>query len=195
MNNTTLLNDEQFAQVIKLSAETGAKTAIEHVDKEQAKRKRLSAERRVEDTKQLLRNFRIFAGIAEQAVYTISTPEMYRAELEALMTPGRYESIVVESIKENALRSEIMCAHIRAAMQSMQRHFEKFGTRTDRRRWRVTYKLYISMDEPRMTAQEIAEEEGLADESSIYRDFNEFCKIAVKYIFGVSAVLDDRTEG
>ena len=190
-----VLTEEQYNQIVKLAAETGAKTALDHTEKERAARKRHSAERRIEDTKQLLRNYRIFAGIAQQAVYTIQTPEMFQAELEALMTPGRYESIVVETIKENALRSEIMCAHIRSAMQSMLTHFEKFGSKTDRRRWRVTHKLYISMEEPRKSAQEIAEEEGLADESSVYRDFNAFCNVAVKYIFGVTAVLEEREGG
>lgn len=188
--NEVILTEDQISHLIKLAAEVGAKTALDRAEREKVERKKLSAERRVESTKQLFKNYRTFAGIAQTAVYTVQTPEMRRTEIEALMTPGRYESLTVEAIKANAIRSEIMCAHIRSAMQIIKAHVDKFGTKTDKRRWRVTEQLYICMDEPRKTAQEIADEEGLSDESSVYRDFNAFCVVAAKYIFGVSAVLD-----
>lgn len=183
-----LLTEEQKEEIVRLASATGAKVALERIEAEQKKADAQRASWMYHNTKELIRNYRSFADVARSAVYTLQGQEYIRKEYEALMTPGRYDDLTIESIKKNAIEAEIMCAHIRSAMECCRDHCYHYGTDVDRRRWRVTYNLYISTDEPRMTVTDIMSKEGFTEETYIYRDFDNFCTMASKYFFGVGAL-------
>lgn len=198
--SVVILTEERLEQLLKDAGEAGgvagAQAAIERVEANKKLKDETKADRRLRNTKLLLKNYRSFADIAKSAVYTLQSPEAISEEYKALMLPGRYESLTIESIKKNALEAEIMCAHIRAMMKCMEDYCNKFGSKQDRRRWRVTYNLYINTEETRMTVQDIMIAEDLCDESAVFRDFNKFCDMAAGYFFGLSAIADlDMDEG
>lgn len=178
-----LLTEEQKEEIVRLASVTGAKVALERIEAEQKKADAQRSSWMHHNIKELLRNYRIFADVAKSAVYTLQEQEYIQKEYEALMTPGRYEDLTIESIKKNAIESEIMCANIRTMMDLCKAHCDRYGSNADRRRWRVTYNLYIRTDDPVLSVSDIMAMEGFTEESNIYRDFDNFCNLASKYFF------------
>lgn len=69
------LTDEQIALVSRLAAEAGAKAALETLEKERQRESREMSDRRLRNTKLLLRNYRVIKEHADNAVYEVETEE------------------------------------------------------------------------------------------------------------------------
>lgn len=175
--------------IIRLAAETGARVAMETLEKERQHSQREMADRRLRNTKLLLRNYRIFRAHVENAVYEAEIEESPQEILEDLMLPGRDGNVFVESIKKSVARTATIVRHMELMMQLYHSFCVTTGSAEDERRWRIVDELYIrdlGGERPRSVA-ELAKEEGVV-ERTIYKDIDAACERIAAFMFGVDGV-------
>ena len=63
------MGDKSKDYIIRLAAEVGAKTALKEFEAEMVKSKNERSDRRLRNTRLLLRNYRMFKAHAENAIY------------------------------------------------------------------------------------------------------------------------------
>ncbi len=171
--------------IIKLAAETGAKAAMETLDKEHQRERREAVDRRLRNTKLLLRNYRVFQAHVANAVFEVEDYESPEEILTDLMMPGRDNTLFVESIKKSVARTATIVKHMETMMTLYKAYCSMSGTPEDERRWRVIDALYIS--ENRRTVPELAKAEGVV-ERTIYKDIDIACERIAALMFGVDGL-------
>ena len=134
------LTEEQDGRI---AAEAGARAALERVEIERQQSRGEMVDRRLRNTKLLLRNYRLFKAHVDNAVYEAFPDESPQAILEDLMMPGRDNTLFVESIKESAARTATIVKHMETMMQIYHAYCVTTGEEEDLRRWRVVNGLYI----------------------------------------------------
>ncbi len=173
-------------EIIRLAAEAGAKAAIETLEKERQRESREMADRRLRNTKMLLRNYRVIKDHAANAVFEAEeAAEDPMQIMEDLMMPGKSSNLFVESIKRSAARTVTMVKHIDTMLQLYQVYCYQYGSEEDERRWRVIDGLYIS--DQRMTVGQLAETEGVV-ERTIYKDIDVACERISALMFGIDGI-------
>ena len=183
--NDVNLTEEQLALVSQLAAEAGARVALERIEKERQQDRKEMADRRLRNTKLLLRNYRLFKAHVENAVYEAACDESPLEILADLMMPGRDNTLFVESIKKSVARTAIIVDHMETMMRIYQAYCVTSGADDDRRRWRVVNGLYI--DEHRETVAELAKAEGVV-ERTIYKDVDAACENIAALMFGIDGL-------
>ena len=179
------LTQEQLALVSQLAADVGAKAALDRIEQERQQDRREMADRRLRNTKLLLRNYRLFKAHVENAVYEKVCDESPQDILEDLMMPGRDNTLFVESIKKSAARTAIIVEHMETMMRIYQAYCVTSGADDDLRRWRVVNGLYIN--DPRQSVAELAKAEGVV-ERTIYKDVDSACEKIAALMFGIDGL-------
>lgn len=171
--------------IVKLAAEAGAKAAMETLEKERQRDRKEAVDRRLRNTKLLLRNYRVFQTHVANAVYEVEEYESPEEILADLMMPGRDNSLFVESIKKSVARTATIVKHMETMMMLYKAYCSMTGTPEDERRWRVIDALYIS--EERHTVADLAKAEGVV-ERTIYKDIDIACERIAALMFGVDGL-------
>lgn len=176
---------EILLEAARIGAEAGAKAAMDKLDKERSADKKEFADRRLHNTKLLLRNYRMFKSYVENAVFEYEaeyeTPEQIIADL---MRPNTTTSFV-ECIKRSVARTSTMVKHMQTMVGLFQAYCYMTGTPEDERRWRVIDGLYIN-DDPK-TVEELAEME-YVNTRTIYRDIDIACERIAALMFGIDGL-------
>lgn len=183
------MNKDKISQqdIVKLAAEAGAKAAMETLDKERKRDRQEAADRRLRNTKLLLRNYRVFKAHVENAVYEAEEYESPEDILADLMMPGRDNVLFVESIKRSAARTATIVKHMETMMKLFEAYCFNSGVAEDERRWRVIYSLYICEDEGCRTIAQLARDENVV-ERTIYKDIDVACERIAALMFGIDGV-------
>lgn len=177
------------AEIIKLAAEAGAKAALETLEKEKKKALKSRHDRRLRNTKLLLRNFRMFKEHTENAVFEASQLDESAIDILDMMWEYSNDSeLFVESIKKSVARTKIIMTHVIDMLALYETYCTRSNKPEDARRYRVIDKLYIS-DKP-MTVREIATMEGI-DDRTVYKDVDAACEKLSALIFGIDGLKTD----
>lgn len=183
-------NQLSTEEIVRIAAEASVKATLETLEKERQKDRRELADRRLRNTKLLLRNYRIFRAHAENAVFEIEeiiSPEDVIADL---MMPDRDNTAFVESIKLSAARTATIVKHIELMMKLYQNYCFTIGNDEDQRRWRIIDELYIrdlAPGERPMTVAALADELCVV-ERTIYKDIDNAAERIAAYMFGIDGV-------
>ncbi|WP_195985360.1 hypothetical protein [Clostridium sp. D33t1_170424_F3] len=173
----------------KAGARTGAKSAIDTIEKERKKLMREWYDRRLRNTKLLLQNYRPLMEHYESAIYdaaTLDEEDITAAEVFELMTQYVYDNdLYVESIKKSAARTHIIMEHLNKMLGVYEVYCMKSQREDYKRHWRVISALYLA-EEP-TTAAKIAEDEKI-DKRTVYKDIDTACEVLTALIFGVDGV-------
>ena len=172
-------------QIVLIAAEAGARAALERIEIERQQSRKGMADRRLRNTKLLLRNYRLFKAHAENAVYEVMPDESPQTILEDLMMPGRDNTLFVESIKESAARTATIVKHMETMMQLYHAYCVTTGEEEDLRRWRVVNGLYNAPE--RETVAELAAREGVV-ERTVYKDIDAACEKIAALMFGIDGI-------
>ena len=172
-------------EVNQLASETGVKAAMEFMSQERQRAQQAIADRRLWNTKLLLKNYRSFVAHVENAVFTLDDPVPLEEIWSDLMTPGRDSSLRVESIKQSAARTATIVKHIKTMLDLYKVYCVTMGSPEDQRRWRIINALYIS--ENRRAIKELAQEEGVV-ERTIYKDIDIACERISALMFGIDGL-------
>ena len=181
-----ILSEAQRDQIVRLAAEAGAKAALETLEKERHRESREMADRRLRNTKLLLRNYCVIKDHAANAVFEADAAEEDPIRImEDLMMPGKSSNLFVESIKRSATRTATIVRHIDAMLRLYQIYCHQYGSEEDARRWRIINSLYIS--DERKSVLELAEQEGVV-ERTIYKDIDAACERISALMFGIDGI-------
>jgi len=160
-------------------ARIAAETALEFYKKEQEHQIKLKRDRRLRNTKLLLRNYRKFKIHCESNLH----------ELEELRDPDSFEyldvdDLAIESIIKNKERTAVMVKYI-DHMIDIYRFMSEKSKPEDLRRFKIIYDLYIADEEK--TVDELSKCHNV-EKRSIYRDINKACEALSSLIFGVDGI-------
>lgn len=177
---------EDKDHIIKLAAEVAAKTALKTFDAEMTRTKNERADRRLRNTKLLLRNYRMFKAHAENAVYDAQEIDEDAYDIIDLMSDRWQDSeVFVESIKQSVARTVTIVAHVEAMLHLYEAYCVNCGNPEELRRWEVIKGLYI--DEPAVTVRQLANDH-FVTERTIYRDVDIACERIAALIFGIDGI-------
>lgn len=172
-------------EIIRLAAEAGAKAAMETLEKERQKETLEMSDRRLRNTKLLLRNYRVFKDHAANAVYEVESEEDPLQIIQELMMPGKSPNLFVESIKRSVARTVTIVKHIETMLHLYQVYCYQYGSEEDERRWRVIDGLYVGNQ--KISVAELAEREGVV-ERTIYKDIDVASERLSALIFGIDGI-------
>ncbi len=174
-------------EIIELAVAEGVKAADKRFEALKKKFVSESKDKRLHNTKLLIRNYRMFKAHAEKSVYSAAECEDSVFDILAMMSDNDFSKAetTVKSIKNSAARTAIMVNHIDAMIEVYETICAKSGIPENNRRCRVLKALYIS-DETK-TVDEIAEAE-CVDRSTVYRDLKKATQVLSNLIFGIDGL-------
>lgn len=184
-NQLVVLSMEELEHMQRVAAEIGAKAAMERLEKEKQAMYHKATDRRLRNTKLLLRNYRMLRENADNSVYGRSQMEESAADILCSMMNLYDDEVIVDAIKRSATRTAIIVSHIETMLQLFRAYCEKSGNELDMRRYEIVQDMYIA--EQPMTVKEIAKKWHMSKEN-VYADL----KIAIErlsaLIFGVDGL-------
>lgn len=180
---------KEMEHVIKVAAEVGAQAAIDAYNKEIARAKNERVDRRLRNTKLLLRNYRMFKAHAENAVYDVQEIDENPYDIIDLMTDRWQDSdVIVESIKQSVTRTVTIVTHIDTMLHLYESYCVNSGNPEELRRWEIMRRLYI--DDPPVSIRQLANEY-FVTERTIYRDIDIACERIAALMFGIDGIKRD----
>ncbi len=171
--------------LVRLAAEAGAKAAMETLEKERQRERKSRYDRRLRNTKLLLRNFRMFKEHCENAVFDAAQLDENAIDILDLMWDRDNADTMVESIKKSAQRTAIIMRHITDMLALYETYCFRSGKPEDARRYRVIESLYIS-DKPASVSKIAAREQ--IDERTVYKDVDAATEKLSALIFGIDGL-------
>lgn len=180
------LTYEQLKEMNEKAASIGAKEALKTFEKERKKEYGQRTDRRLRNTKLLLRNYHMLKEHAENSVFGRTQMEESAMDiLESMMS--LYDSeVIIESVKKSATRTAIIVSHIDTMFGLYDAYCDKSINREiDRRRYEVVWDMYMA-EEP-LTAKEIAEKQHMTKDN-VYSDLRVAIEKLTALIFGVDGL-------
>lgn len=172
---------EQESSIVRVAAEVAAKAALDFYTHQKDKEKRQRIDRRLRDTKRLMRSYREIKIHADEAIASLSdvTGDDYDF-FKNIMEEG--DKIEVAAITRSRARSAVMLAHINTMLQMYETICYSSRRPEDERRYRVLEGMCL-VEEP-LPVKEIAERENV-DTRTVYRDFDAACDDMSALLFGI----------
>ena len=170
-------------------AEVGAAAAIKAIEREQDKYRKRRLDRKLHNTKLLLKNYRTLQAHYKHAVYDVDSAEETDtdfAEILARMNSGIYDdNMYIESIKQSCVRTKIIMTHVNSMLNIYEAACNKSGKFESQRRWRVLNDLYLAPNSK--TVGEIAIAENIG-ERTVYKDIDACVSDLSTLFFGIGAL-------
>lgn len=175
--------------IIKLAAEAGAKAALEAFEREKKRAQKFQRDRRLHNTKLLLRNYRMFHKHIDEAVFEESQlfENVISSALDILYGFDQEDDddLYVESIQRSQTRTRIIMQHIDHMLALYRTYCQQSKNKEDLRRYSVIEALYIS--EPAKSVEEIAVQEHI-NARTVYKDIDAACVTLSALIFGIDGL-------
>lgn len=179
------MTDKERNEIIKIAAEAGAKAALEKLEQERKHQQKEMTDRRLRNTKLLLRNYHMLREHMDSSVFGRSQMEESAADILDSMMNLYNDDIIIESIRKSATRTAIMVTHIETMVALFEAYCYKSANDLDKRRYEVFYDMYIT-DEP-LTIKEISDKQNISKEAA-YKDLNVAIERITALIFGVDGL-------
>lgn len=177
---------EDLQDLLEKAAAVGANAGIDKYTEEIKKSQKKRGDRRLHNTKLLLRNFRMLQEHAENSVFGRTQMEETATDILESMMNIYNDALVVESIKNSATRTAIIVSHIRTMLEVFEVCCEKSSNELDKRRYDIIYGLYISEDA--MTRKELSDKWCISNDTT-YVDERIALERLSALIFGVDGLL------
>ena len=172
---------EMYQKAAQIGADEGIKAYIKKCREDRAEK----ADRRLRNTKLLLRNFRMLKENADNSVFGRTQMEESAADILDSMMNVYDDEVIVEAIQRSATRTAIIVAHVETMIGLYQLYCEQSGNEVEKRRCEVVREMYI--DDRTMTASEIASEHNMS-KKNIYADVKVAIERLTALIFGVDGL-------
>ena len=178
-----VLTPEMARAVVEMAVEEGIKAYHQEADKQ----RKLAQDKRLRNTKLLLKNFLELEAHSQNSVFELSKVndgEIFDI-LDMMTRDSSSLDMQVESIKTSVGRTQLIVEHVREMLRLYEIFCERSKKPEDMRRYRIIKGLYL--EENPKTIQEIADEEGI-DISTAYKDLNAGIRRLTALIFGVDGL-------
>lgn len=180
------LTPSQLKDIYEKAAAIGAREALKTFEQEQKKEYGKRADKRLRNTKLLLRNYHMLKEHAENSVFGRTQMEESALDiLESMMS--LYDSeVIIESIKRSATRTAVIVSHIEAMFGLYAAYCDKAQNRDiEMRRYEVVWDMYMA--EVSLSAKEIAKKQHMSKDS-VYADLRVAMERLTALIFGVDGL-------
>ena len=166
--------------------ENGIRAAMDYLAEEKEKARKSRYDRRLRNTRLLLKNYRSFKRHAQGAIFNAKQAKENAIDILDGLDDGMLnDSLYVEGIKKSQQRTIIILNHVEEMLRYYRIACEQSGKDEELRRYRVIMAMYI--DDDKMTAQEIAEKENI-EARTVYKDITNAIKPLSALIFGIDSI-------
>jgi hypothetical protein len=180
------LTPEQLNDIYEKAAAIGAKEALKTLDQERKKENGKRADKRLRNTKLLLRNYHMLKEHAENSVFGRTQMEESAIDILESMMSVYDNDVIIESIKRSATRTAIIVSHIETMFGLYEAYCEKSPNREiERRRYDVVWDMY--MDDNTLSVKEVADKHHMSKEN-VYADLRVAIERLTSLIFGVDGL-------
>lgn len=177
---------EQMEAIYEKAAQIGAKEALKTFEQERKKEYGGRADRRVRNTKLLLRNYKMLKEHAENSVFGRTQMEESAQDILDSMMSIYDNEVIIDSIKRSATRTAIIVGHIETMFGLYEAYCDKAANRDiEMRRYEVIWDMYMA--DHTLTAQEIAEKQHMSKDN-VYADLRIAIERLTALIFGVDGL-------
>ena len=174
---------------IEKGVAAGVKAATDRIEEERKGR----YDRRLHNTRLLLKNYRVLKHHALDAVHTGARANEVISEnavdilddLESMGFRKVDDRLYIESIKRSQQRTRIIIEHIDEMLRYWRIDCEQSGREEALRRYRIVVDTYISDDQ--MTAEELAQREHI-EKRTVYKDIKAAMRPLSALIFGIDGI-------
>ena len=185
------------ARVLDIAIQKGVEAGVEAAEERAAEKERTRRKdrynRRLHNTRLLLKNYRSLKRHALSAVYTGSRAnETIRENAIDILDSLDYEMVddhlYIESIKRSQQRTRIIIEHIDEMLRYWCIDCQESGKPENMRRYRIVYDTYIR--EEYTAAEELAERENI-EKRTVYKDIGAAMRPLSALIFGIDGINQD----
>lgn len=181
-----VLTHEQLRDIYENAAAIGAKEALKIFEQERKKEQGKRADRRLRNTKLLLRNYHMLKEHAENSVFGRTQMEESAIDILESMMSVYDNEVIIESIKRSATRTAIIVSHIEVMFGLYHSYCEHTSSREiDLRRYEVAWDMYMA--DKTLSAKEIAEKQNISTRN-VYEDIKVATERLSALIFGVDGL-------
>lgn len=181
-----VLTHEQMEDMYEKAAAIGAREALKIFAQERKKEQGKRADRRLRNTKLLLRNYHMLKEHAENSVFGRTQMEESALDILESMMSMYDNEVVIESIKRSATRTAVIVSHIETMFGLYEAYCNKAPDRDiEMRRYEVVWDMYMADDA--LSAKEIAEKQSISTRS-VYEDIKIATERLSALIFGVDGL-------
>ena len=170
-------------------AEIGAKAAVRAVERERKNFRKKQHDMRFHNTKLLLRHYRTLNEHYKNAIFDSDTAKEESKEFSEIMElmNGTLvdEDVYIESIKQSAMRTKVIMAHVNKMLEIYENICQRSARRDDGRHWRVVKAIYL--DDVATTATEVAAAENI-DKRTVYKDIDVAVADLTVLFFGIGGI-------
>lgn len=184
-------------RVLDIAIQKGVEAGIEAAEARAAEKDKTRHKdrynRRLHNTRLLLKNYRSLKRHALSAVYTGSRAnEAIRENAIDILDSLDYEMVddhlYIESIKRSQQRTRIIIEHIDEMLRYWCIDCQESGKPENMRRYRIVYDTYIR--EEYTAAEELAERENI-EKRTVYKDIGAAMRPLSALIFGIDGINQD----
>jgi len=166
--------------------ERGVKAAMEYLEHERKQLCKGRQDRRLRNTKLLLRNYRDLKTHVTGAIFSARQAKESAIDiLDGLDSYDMTDELYIESVKRSQQRTVIILAHIDEMIRYYRISVERSNRPEDMRAYRVIMAMYIE-DEP-VSVDAIAEQEHI-ERRTVYKDINTGVRQLSALIFGIDSL-------
>lgn len=179
--------DEAMAKQGELASQSAARAMLQEITRNRKER----YDKRLRNTKLLLRNYRMLKSHIAEAVYDTTREREALAEGESLydvMNAFGGERQYIESIRKSVRRTRLIMTHVDSMLEVYRVYCEQSQKQEAARHYRVLHALYIA--DKTTTPQEIADKEHI-ETRTVYRDIDAAAEILTPLFFGVDGIKTD----
>lgn len=181
-----VLSEDEVKNLCERAASIGAREAMKKLDSERKKEITKRADRRLYNTKLLLRNYRALKEYADNAIFSRDQMKVSAMEMLEAFMQGEDTDAKIESIRRSTERTVIMIDHIDSMIGIYEAFCEKSKDKNlEYRRYEVMKDMYIS--EPELSAEEIAQKQNMSTQN-VYKDLRMAIERLSALIFGVDGM-------
>ncbi len=180
------LTSAELREIYEKAAAIGAKEALKTFEQERKKEYSGRADRRIRNTRLLLRNYHMLKEHAENSVF--GRTQMQESALDILesMMSIYNDEVIIQSIKNSATRTAIIVSHIETMFGLYYSYCDRSTNREiDLRRYNAVWDMYMAEDT--LSAKEIAEKQNISKDS-VYLDLRVGIERLTALIFGVDGL-------
>ncbi len=173
-------------KVIEIGVQAGVREALDRISREKEERRKGRYDRRLRNTKLLLKNYRNFQVHCSDSISSLGRYRTNAIDILDELDYGDQDSeFYIESIKASNERTAIIIAHIENMIRIFRYICERSCKPEEVRRYKVIAGLYV--DEEEKSAAQLAGEL-ICDPRTVYRDRDEAVKVLSALIFGIDGL-------
>lgn len=180
------LTSDQLKDIYEKAAAIGAKEAIKTFEQERKKEHSQRVDRRLRNTKLLLRNYHMLKEHAENSVFGRAQMEESALDILESMMSLYDDEVIIESIKRSATRTSVIVSHIETMFELYKGYCERSSRRDiELRRYEAVWDMYMSNE--LLSTGEIAKKLKISTRS-VYDDIKIATERLTALFFGVDGL-------